>query len=117
MSVVDQPCALFIGPTNNVQPYCRLAIITMQTMPAMSCHQRWGATAPMLLSDISTPPWAGLWYPRTVIDCAERLSRAFPGLLNNAERAMASGRLARRPCLKALTWRGFPAASPDITGD
>ena len=27
-----QPCALLIGSTNSVQPYCRLAISTMQTM-------------------------------------------------------------------------------------
>ena len=27
-----------IGLTNSVQPYCRLAIITMQMMPKMSCH-------------------------------------------------------------------------------
>ena len=37
---IDQPCALLIGLTNSVQPYCRLAIITMQMMPAMSCTQR-----------------------------------------------------------------------------
>src|SRR5436190_12028029 len=29
-----------IGKTNSVQPYCRLAIITMQTMPNASCPQR-----------------------------------------------------------------------------
>src|ERR1700730_14618279 len=29
-----------IGQTNSVQPYCRLAIITMQMMPATSCSQR-----------------------------------------------------------------------------
>ena len=29
-----------IGVTNSVQPYCRLAIITMQTMPIASCSQR-----------------------------------------------------------------------------
>src|SRR5438477_8023487 len=29
-----------IGKTNSVQPYCRLAIITMQTMPNASCSQR-----------------------------------------------------------------------------
>src|ERR1700731_4922295 len=29
-----------IGKTNSVQPYCRLAIITMQTMPKASCSQR-----------------------------------------------------------------------------
>jgi hypothetical protein len=29
-----------MGLTNKVQPYCRLAIITMQMMPAISCIQR-----------------------------------------------------------------------------
>src|SRR5215813_3945520 len=29
-----------IGLTNSVQPYCRLAIITMQMMPKISCPQR-----------------------------------------------------------------------------
>ena len=29
-----------IGKTNSVQPYCRLAIITMQTMPKTSCSHR-----------------------------------------------------------------------------
>ena len=36
----DQPCALLIGLTNSVQPYCRLAISTMQMMPTMSWPQR-----------------------------------------------------------------------------
>ena len=40
MSAIAHPCALFIGPTNNVQPYCRLAIITMQTIPTSSWTQR-----------------------------------------------------------------------------
>src|SRR5436309_4546026 len=31
-----------IGKTNSVQPYCRLVIITMQTMPKASCSQRNG---------------------------------------------------------------------------
>src|SRR6267154_454308 len=31
-----------IGKTNSVQPYCRLAIITMQAMPKASCSQRNG---------------------------------------------------------------------------
>ena len=30
IEAIDQPCALFNGLTNNVQPYCKLAIITMQ---------------------------------------------------------------------------------------
>src|ERR1700744_4166757 len=36
----DQPCALLIGLTKSVQPYCRLAISTMQMMQTMSCVQR-----------------------------------------------------------------------------
>src|SRR3984885_15919321 len=40
ISAIDQPCALLIGLTNSVQPYCRLAISTMQMMPTMSCAQR-----------------------------------------------------------------------------
>ncbi len=32
IEAIDQPCALLIGLTNSVQPYCRLAIITMQMM-------------------------------------------------------------------------------------
>src|SRR3954454_17050864 len=35
-----QPCRSWIGCTNSVQPYCRLAIITMQATPAASCSQR-----------------------------------------------------------------------------
>ena len=31
-----------IGLTNSVQPYCRLAIITMQSTPNTSCRQRPG---------------------------------------------------------------------------
>ena len=40
IEAIDQPCALLIGLTNSVQPYCRLAISTMQMMPKMSCAQR-----------------------------------------------------------------------------
>jgi hypothetical protein len=29
-----------MGSTKRFQPYCRLAIITMQMMPKMSCHHR-----------------------------------------------------------------------------
>src|ERR1700722_19846253 len=36
----DQPCAFDIGSTNRFQPYCRLAIITMQTMPMINWVQR-----------------------------------------------------------------------------
>src|SRR5215472_19204807 len=36
----DQPCALLIGLTNSVQPYCRLAIRIMQRMQQISCVHR-----------------------------------------------------------------------------
>src|SRR6516225_2614600 len=40
MDAIDQPCALFIGLTNSVQPYCKLAIIIMQTTQIASKPQR-----------------------------------------------------------------------------
>ena len=40
IDAIDQPCALLIGFTKSVQPYCRLAIITMQMMPKISWLQR-----------------------------------------------------------------------------
>src|SRR6266550_6677715 len=35
----SQPNFFWISGTKNVQPYCRLAIITMQMTPMMSCTQ------------------------------------------------------------------------------
>src|SRR5256885_4479527 len=40
MSAIFQSNFFCIGVTNSVQPYCRLAIITMQITPKASCHQR-----------------------------------------------------------------------------
>src|ERR1035441_2575316 len=40
IEAMDQPCALLIGLTNSVQPYCRLAIITMQMMLNIRLIQR-----------------------------------------------------------------------------
>src|ERR1700761_2439667 len=40
IEAIDQPCALLIGLTKNVQPYCRLAINIMQRMATISCVQR-----------------------------------------------------------------------------
>src|SRR3974390_3203176 len=40
IEVIDQPCALLIGLTNSVQPYCRLAIIIMQTTQIARKPQR-----------------------------------------------------------------------------
>ena len=45
IDAIDQPCALLIGLTKSVQPYCRLAISTMQMMPKMSWPQRVAADA------------------------------------------------------------------------
>src|SRR5512135_778612 len=45
MLAIAQPCAALIGCTNSVQPYWRLAIITMQMMPTTSWNHRLG-TAP-----------------------------------------------------------------------
>src|SRR5580765_464098 len=43
MAARVQPCFSAIGLTNSVHPYCRLAIITMQTMPRNNCIQRYDA--------------------------------------------------------------------------
>src|ERR1700688_3652440 len=40
IEAIDQPFALLIGLTNSVQPYCRLAIITMQMMQIAKYPQR-----------------------------------------------------------------------------
>src|ERR1700752_255341 len=40
IDAIDQPWALFIGLTNSVQPYCRLAIIIMQTTQIARKPQR-----------------------------------------------------------------------------
>jgi hypothetical protein len=49
IEAIDQPCALLIGLTKSVQPYCRLAISTMQMMPKKSWFQR-GASDPAALN-------------------------------------------------------------------
>ena len=49
IDAIDQPCALLSGLTNSVQPYCRLAISTMQTMTAINCTQR------MVFTDVFVP--------------------------------------------------------------
>src|SRR6202043_1034804 len=40
IEAIDQPFALLIGLTNSVQPYCRLAIITMQMTQIARYPQR-----------------------------------------------------------------------------
>src|SRR5215471_3207198 len=58
-----------IGLTNSVQPYCRLAIITMQMMPKISCPQRVASDAVAragivvaVVVDICSRPHSWLWY-------------------------------------------------------
>src|SRR5579862_8377039 len=48
----DQPCALLIGLTNSVHPYCRLAINTMHRMQRISCVQRVAGLATALESAV-----------------------------------------------------------------
>src|SRR5215831_15135502 len=73
-----------IGLTNNVQPYCRLAIITMQTMPTNNCAKRidGGAMLPDLTYDIfsSSPGQLGIWC-RIVppVDTMDSLSNGLSG--------------------------------------
>src|SRR5271169_4351448 len=50
MLATSQLCRCCIGVTKRVQPYCRLAISTMQTMPMMSCVQRFELLACVALS-------------------------------------------------------------------
>jgi len=40
IEAIDQPCVLLIGLTNSVQPYCRLAMIIMQTTQIARKPQR-----------------------------------------------------------------------------
>jgi hypothetical protein len=38
-----QPCFSAMGLTKRVQPYCRFAIIAMQTMPISNCPHRYAS--------------------------------------------------------------------------
>src|SRR5579872_392224 len=58
MSATDHFVAVAIGLTNSVQPYCRLAISTMQMMPTINCVQRCDggcADCDIVFIDISHP--------------------------------------------------------------
>src|SRR5262245_45735132 len=50
MATRPQWCLASIGPTNSVQPYCRLAIIAMQRMPMASWSHGW-ANGPLFTPD------------------------------------------------------------------
>src|SRR5215469_291195 len=88
----DQPCAFDIGSTNRFQPYCRLAIITMQIMPIMSWSQRplsspsLGVSAAILASFL----WNAV--------CAAAIVFLFP-------RAYHQNSFGRRPDVKHLSRR------------
>src|ERR1700694_4029621 len=43
IAALVHPCLSAMGLTNSVQPYCRFAIIAMQTMPITSCIHRYEA--------------------------------------------------------------------------
>src|SRR5689334_15317941 len=58
MSAIAQPCVLFIGWTNSVQLYWRLAIIIMQTTPKASCAQRLTGGATLCAADMVVLPSA-----------------------------------------------------------
>src|SRR5579863_9407165 len=55
-----QPCALLIGLTNSVQPYCKLAIIIMQMMIIIRLTHRtepeFGGVATVAVPDTLNPP-------------------------------------------------------------
>src|SRR5437763_8396285 len=71
--------AASIGSTNSVQPYCRLAIIAMQTMPMASWNQRKpvrrgaAVTAPSVLEIINNLPSACL----VDINCQDDLTSRY----------------------------------------
>src|SRR5260221_7700442 len=71
-----------IGSTNRVQPYCRLAIMAMQTMPMASCIQRkpldvGSACAAAVVPETMIPPTALLGSVtqcrKVVTDCRRKL--------------------------------------------
>src|SRR5437764_6941817 len=73
------PRVSWIGLTNKVQPYCRLAIIDMQTTPRLSCHQRPSRIATALSLEIdaaSVMAWLseGSWW-RQAYNAVRRLAR------------------------------------------
>jgi hypothetical protein len=63
MAARSQPNFFWMPGTKNVQPYCRLAIITMQMMPITSWVQRSAAEAlgtaeacDVMVMSVSQPP-------------------------------------------------------------
>src|SRR6266853_3452424 len=50
IAALVQPYLSAIGLTNSVQPYCRFAIIAMQTMPMTNCIHRYEAGLVIVLS-------------------------------------------------------------------
>src|SRR5581483_7236526 len=75
MLATSQECALAIGLTKKVQPYCRLAIIAMQMTPMISCIHR----KPLEI------PWPGAFAAVTVI-MSLPMRASFESLLGRAQR-------------------------------
>src|SRR5262249_22676398 len=72
-----------IGVTNRVQPYCRLAIITMATMPAGSCSHR------LASAERDCPPFEGAIGRFLPVKCAAQTFAAFHAL--RVSRAYGTG--------------------------
>src|ERR1700722_5810695 len=122
MDARSQPCFCPIGPTNSVQPYWRLAIITMQTMPIRSCSQRPdGGCAAAVWYDVMVSFPARLFFQAVVSSSLfatvglqfpaqhepePHLRRSGPGNPRPAF-AVSAGALAPRNC-----WAAWPEALP-----
>src|SRR5579863_2710559 len=98
----DQPCAFDIGSTNRFQPYCRLAIITMQMMPIKSWSQRPFCSP---CAEVSVMIASFLWNAV----CAAAIVFVFP-------QALDQNTFGRRPDVKHLSRRHDLGASQTRPG-
>src|ERR1700756_309102 len=77
IEAIDQPCALLIGLTKNVQPYCRLAIKIMQAIQTISCVQRVAGLATARVSAVvdaavmGRPPFLPLVADVSCLGCGD----------------------------------------------
>src|ERR1700676_222078 len=114
IAAMDQPCAWLIGVTNSVHPYCRLAIITMQTMTESNWLQR---TAPNVFTLVPTV-LATLMFPSpelflmslskkpvgdTLRVSAEDAAQRVPRLMTTGPTASFRGRRSRNPESRAAS--------------
>ena len=66
IAALVQPYLSAIGLTNSVQPYCRFAIIAMQTMPMNSCIQRYDAGRVAILLNVPASASVVIFPPRDI---------------------------------------------------